>query len=78
VSFDQTKGRIIQTSIKMTCHSQMIFHKMLTDGWQNLAAETYICQHTYRLNFLCWRWFVPKCSCESKATSNIISRLLHV
>jgi leucyl aminopeptidase (aminopeptidase T) len=35
------KKRIIQTSTKITFHTQMIFHKRLTDGWQNVAAETY-------------------------------------
>ena len=46
-----TKGRIVQTSIQMTCHTQMISHKRLTDGGQNVAAETF-CQRTYRLNLL--------------------------
>jgi len=38
---------------------------------QNVSAATdVVCQHTDRLNFLCWRWFVPKCSCDYKAASN--------
>jgi hypothetical protein len=51
----------------MTCHTQMIFQKRLIDGWQNVSAATYVvCQHTYRLNFLCGHRFVPKCTYDFK------------
>jgi hypothetical protein len=38
--YNNGKGRIVQTSTKMTCLTQMIFHERLTDGGQNVAAET--------------------------------------
>jgi hypothetical protein len=52
VSFYQTKGRIIQTWTKKTCHTQMIFHKRLTEGRQNVSAVTYSLSIHLQIQFL--------------------------
>jgi hypothetical protein len=52
VSFYQTKGRIIQTWTNKTCHTEMIFHKRLSEGWQNVSAVTYSLSIHLQIQFL--------------------------
>jgi hypothetical protein len=52
VSFYQTKGRIIQTLTKKTCHTQMNFHKRLTEGRQNVSAVAYSLSIHLQIQFL--------------------------
>ena len=55
----------------MICHTQMIFHKRLTDGWRNVSAVTYSLSKHLRTHllmltltftyadsdiYLCWLW----------------------
>ena len=55
----------------MTCHTQMIFHTRLTDGWQNE-----VWQHTLQTQFLMLTLTCIQMFLHFMTTSNITSRFL--